>query len=217
MTAAGGGPFGGPIADFDTRADRFLEPLRRRPASVRLFLTASAVGDFSLVWQVIGLAYGVYVIAMARPVYQVFEVDRMRVVTASDIDPDTLREAVPELQRLPWFGPGVIAAAKPTNPDEVLRSIDLALAGFDIAQFPRHWRPFSSQSAQAWSVARPVAKLVSQYPDATPDLQRIAASANQPADTLRFLPLVSRHASWVTVIAAPDARIVGYLPVDGFF
>jgi len=34
---------------------------------------------------------------------------------------------------------------------------------------------------------------------------------------MRFLPMTSRHASGVALLAPPDARIVGYLPVDGFF
>lgn len=50
--------FGGRIGAFDTSADRSLEPIRRRPTAVRVFHFASTVGDFSAVWQVIGLTYG---------------------------------------------------------------------------------------------------------------------------------------------------------------
>lgn len=35
-------------------------------------------------------------------------------------------------------------------------------------------------------------------------------------EALRFLPLISRQASWSAVIAPRDARIIGSLPVDGF-
>jgi membrane-associated phospholipid phosphatase len=58
MTGSGHGHFGGAIGAFDQRADRWLEPTRRwRPAG-RVFHAASTVGDFSLVWQAIGLTYG---------------------------------------------------------------------------------------------------------------------------------------------------------------
>lgn len=39
---------------FDAAGDKFLEPLRRRKLSVALFGVASFVGDFSIVWHVIG-------------------------------------------------------------------------------------------------------------------------------------------------------------------
>lgn len=58
MTRTDQGHFGGSVAAFDARADRSLERIRQRPAAVRIFHLASTVGDFSLVWQVIGLAYG---------------------------------------------------------------------------------------------------------------------------------------------------------------
>jgi hypothetical protein len=45
----------------------------------------------------------------------------------------------------------------------------------------------------------------------------IAKDAGQSAQALRFLPLMSRSESWVTVVAEPGAKVVGYLPVDGFF
>jgi undecaprenyl-diphosphatase len=53
-----GGRFGGRIGAFDARADAMLEPLRRlRPVALVARL-ASHAGDFSVVWHVIGLAYG---------------------------------------------------------------------------------------------------------------------------------------------------------------
>lgn len=58
MTGARGGRFGGRIGAFDARADTWLEPVRRRRAAGRMFHAASEIGDFSLVWQGIGLAYG---------------------------------------------------------------------------------------------------------------------------------------------------------------
>ncbi|MBI5090562.1 MAG: phosphatase PAP2 family protein [Actinobacteria bacterium] len=52
------GHVGGRLGAFDARADRLLEPLRRSPVTARVFRFASEVGDFSLVWHVIGLVYG---------------------------------------------------------------------------------------------------------------------------------------------------------------
>ena len=43
---------------FDARVDRVLEPWRDRPVVNRVFHVASTVGDFSLVWHVVNLVYG---------------------------------------------------------------------------------------------------------------------------------------------------------------
>ena len=46
------------IAVFDARADRAFDRLRGNPASDRLFYCASQLGDFSLVWLIIGAMRG---------------------------------------------------------------------------------------------------------------------------------------------------------------
>jgi membrane-associated phospholipid phosphatase len=43
------------MTSFDSAGDRILEPLRSNKASVLLFGFASTIGDFSIVWHVIGL------------------------------------------------------------------------------------------------------------------------------------------------------------------
>ena len=49
----------GPVVDaFDAGADELLERLRGHPLADRLFLAASHVGDFSLIWHVVGVARG---------------------------------------------------------------------------------------------------------------------------------------------------------------
>jgi undecaprenyl-diphosphatase len=48
----------GHVADFDARVDRAFDRLRGNPASDRLFYGASELGDFSLVWLIIGAIRG---------------------------------------------------------------------------------------------------------------------------------------------------------------
>jgi undecaprenyl-diphosphatase len=43
------------MSAFDTAGDRIFEPLRNNKFSIALFGFASTVGDFSIVWHVIGL------------------------------------------------------------------------------------------------------------------------------------------------------------------
>jgi hypothetical protein len=167
--------------------------------------------------QIAAFAYGVYTIALARPVFESFEVDRFHVVTAGDVESDQLAKAPPELRSLPWTGPKLIAAVKPTDPAEQLKSMELGMAGLDLSMFPGNWRPYDSQRHLAWERARPARELTARHPKLQIELTHIAEAEGKPVADLRFLPLVSRQVSWVAVLAPPDARVVGYLPVDGFF
>lgn len=167
--------------------------------------------------QCAGLAYGLHVMAEARPVLMAFEVDRFRVVTAAEIDSASLSDAPAPLRELPWAGPRLIAAVKPTDPKEQFRSVELGLAGIDLSMVPANWRDYTSQSAVAWARARPVQTLIDKYAPAAAALAPLGTASGQPVASLRFLPLQSRRASWVTVMGEPGGRIVGYLPFDGFF
>lgn len=167
--------------------------------------------------QLLAFGYGMYTIAMARPVHLVFEVDRLQVVTAVDIDPSQLVKARPEYRQLPWTGPTVLAARKSANQEEMLRALDLGLQGLDISMQPERWVSYASESEAVLKKARPVRLLLEKFPDLADQIQATAASRGLASENLRFLPMTSRHASGVALLALPDARIVGYVPVDGFF
>ncbi len=47
-----------PIDSFDDAVDAAFEPLRSNPVANRVFYTASELGDFSLIWHILGLAKG---------------------------------------------------------------------------------------------------------------------------------------------------------------
>ncbi len=170
-----------------------------------------------VVLQLAAFGYGLYTMALARPVALVFEIDRFRVVTAADIEPAALAEAPAGLQSFPWTGPRLIAAIKPTDPAEQMKAIELGMAGFDLSMQPKYWREYGPLADTAWKAARPVPVLLAKYPQMAAEVARIAKDAGQPEPALRFLPLMSRQASWVTLVAEPGAKVVGHLPVDGFF
>ena len=166
--------------------------------------------------QAIALGYGVYSLAEARPVFLVFEVDRFRLLIANDVDADLLGEAPAEMRSISWSGPKLIAAAVPTSRAEFQKSLDLAIGGVDISYLPKNWRSYESYRADVWRQAKPVAVLVDRYPARRDEVARMAAAASQPFDALRFLPVTAKRADAVAILA-PDARVVGYVPVDGYF
>jgi|SRR5208283_4597072 len=72
--------------------------------------------------QFAALAYGIYVMFQARPVYNVFTVDRFEAIAANQIPVEALADAtLPEFRTLPHSGPRIIAAVPPADPDEQMR------------------------------------------------------------------------------------------------
>jgi len=168
------------------------------------------------VLQLIALCYGLYTIALARPVHIAFEVDRFRVVTAADIESERLVNAPASLRALPWTGPTLIAAVKPDDPAELMRATELGLAGIDLSMNPSNWREYPAYASQSWSRASKVSRLVEKFPDTAAPLASIAEHAGLKTDDLRVLPLVARRATWAIVLGDGGKRVLGYLPVDGF-
>jgi hypothetical protein len=160
--------------------------------------------------------YGLYTMAVARPIGLVFEVDHMRVVCAADIDPNLLRDAPAEMKQLSWTGPRVFAAIKPTDGKQLLEAVEYGLAGFDLAMLPKHWRPYDGvQQAAAWRVATPAAGLIAQRTRASAQIRRVATSAGASVEQLRVLPIRMRKSdSWVALLAEPDSRIVGLVDLN---
>ena len=167
--------------------------------------------------QIVALGYGMHAISLARPVLISFERVQFRVVSAADIEPSMLVDAPPALRELSWSGPRLIAAVKPSDPTEQLRSIDLGLAGFDLSLFPKNWRSYESQSQAAWEIARPATLLGARYPAKREELHAIARAAGRSVDELRFLPVRSRSGDWSALLAKSADRIVGYVGADGDF
>lgn len=57
--APGSGMFGPEVDRFDQRVDELLERVRNHPAAAKAFQAASHLGDFSLIWHLVGATRGV--------------------------------------------------------------------------------------------------------------------------------------------------------------
>jgi hypothetical protein len=94
--------------------------------------------------QLAALAYGIGVVAIARPVYMVFTIDRFDLVTANDLRGEELaRVADARFKSVPWDGPRIIGVKSPADPDEQLRIIRSAANGYDLQTFPQYYVPYA--------------------------------------------------------------------------
>jgi hypothetical protein len=167
--------------------------------------------------QISALAYGLATVYRARPVAMVFEVDRFRVITASDVHLPELPFAPVEYRRLPLTGPWLLGSREPSNGAETLDSVSVALEqGIDRGQRPVFWQSYSKSSAEALKRARPLSLLLSRYPHVTTEVRRSFDQAHTSEVGAKFLPLMARGGDWVLVLDA-TGRPMHHARVDGFF
>lgn len=164
------------------------------------------------------LVYGIHVVAQARPVLLVFEVDRFRVVTAVDVDFEKLQNALPEMRSLSLTGPKTIGVRVPVSSDsDYIESLDMSLAGIDAALRPPNWRVYDEQRAAVLKKAKGLAQLRQMHPDQLATIATALAATGMSEGAIGFLPMVSRRSSsWVTLVDLANANVVGFAPVDGF-
>lgn len=168
--------------------------------------------------QLSALAYGLFTVMQSRPVYLVFEVDRFRAVTYTDIQHEALKPEAGGLQVLGWGRPQVIGVREPTQGDEVLRSLDLSLSGYDPSVRPDWWVPYASIRERVLRRAKPLVELRNKKSSA--DLALIDEAVRDsglPETQMAWLPVTSfRSTGWVALLDTTEARIRAFAPVDGF-
>lgn len=172
--------------------------------------------DFAIIGtlQVAALAYGVHVIAEARPVYMLFVRDRFEITSADDILPANLAKARPPFRTLPWDGPRLAAAVPPVNPDEQMQLMMSALAGADLKTYPQYYLPYDAVVDSVREKGRPIAWLREREPKSAAALDKAVAATGLAESKLLFLPLRGRKLDLTVLVEKSSGRIVGYAPVN---
>ena len=101
--------------------------------------------------QLAALVYGLWTVAIARPVHLVFEIDRFRVVHAVDVESALLKRATPELQQLPLMGPTLLSVRGFKDSKE---SFDATMAALQGLELGADWACSTAGLAKASKAAR---------------------------------------------------------------
>jgi hypothetical protein len=168
------------------------------------------------VLQIIGLAYGLYIVFQARPVAMVFEVDRFRIISDLDVRKQELPSALQGLQQLSLSGPKLLGTRQAKNADEQFDAIELGMKGVDIGARPSFWQPYSLSIPDVLSKARPLSSMYLAYPQRGAEISEELKKINRLPDEVKFLPLTGRQKNWSILVDAKSGEVLGYLPVDGF-
>lgn len=159
------------------------------------------------VLQVAALAYGAYVVFLARPAYIVFVKDRFEVAAAADIEPESLAQAVnPRYRNLPLLGPELVAADFPEDPKERQKLIDMALSGLDLHNFPKLFHPYESRAQMVLEKAQTLERFTKSEPASGKVVAEYLASAGRKPQDYRYLLLRARRA-WVAVLIDPKSAM----------
>ena len=90
------------------------------------------------------LLYGLYTVAIVRPVYVVYEIDRFQLVYANDLSQEKLDQATyDEFKALPILGPKWISSKLPDDIDEKNEFLFSVIdGGDDLGKTPKYYIPY---------------------------------------------------------------------------
>lgn len=166
--------------------------------------------------QLAALGYGLWTVAVARPVHLVFEIDRFRVVHAVDV-PDQLLELAPRgLEAMPWTGPTLLGTRPFRSDQEKFEATMAALQGVAIGARPDLWQPYELTRAQVLRVGRPADQLKSRFPARAAEIDAVLASVGRGAPTASYVPLVGRKSFWTVFVDPVTANVMTFMPLDSF-
>lgn len=203
------------MVGVDVVCGPILTALLFNPTKSRRELTL----DLSLVafLQLVAMLYGLYSISLARPVVLAFEADRLVAVSAAEIDPGDLAQALPPFRALSWTGPILLGARSP-NEDEMLKSLDMSMQGLGPSARPGWWQSY--EKSQPF-VRQRMKKLEHLRAGLSPSGQAAVDAAVKktgiPIDRLYYLPVVSKTSldGWIALLDE-QGMVMDYAPVGGF-
>jgi hypothetical protein len=166
--------------------------------------------------QLAALVYGLWTVAVARPVHMVFEIDRYRVVHAVDIEVDALDKTPPGIVALPWTGPTMLSLRPFKNSEESMEATMAALQGAHLGTRPELWQPYEASKADVLKMAKPLAVLKKRFPKESEQIDQLLHSKSTNPQTLLYLPLSGRKAYWTVFIDPQTAAVVATMPLDSF-
>lgn len=146
--------------------------------------------------------YGLNAIAVARPAWLVFNVDRFDVAQANELDARFLAVTKQEFKDPPWGGPRWVASAIPS--DVQIRNqlaLESVAGGSDLAQRPDLYMEISQVAEEIQSKSLPLSVLALYNP---PEMMRAVLKKWPGADA--WLPIKAKEKSMVVLLLKKSGR-----------
>lgn len=170
-----------------------------------------------VVLQLSALGYGLWTVAMARPVHLVFEIDRFRVVHAIEIPEELLHKTPEGISAFPYSGPSLLGLRAFKDGQEQMEATMAALQGISLASRPDLWQTYDVSRPDVLRVAKPVGQLRQRFPTQVAAIEEAMAGKGADAvDAARYVPLAARKSFWTVLVDGRNADILGFVPLDSF-
>ncbi len=158
--------------------------------------------------QLAALGYGVHTVHVARPVFNVFAVDRFELVSEADIEAEQLSRAAPAYRVLSQTGPRLVAARPPT--DAQARSTLLmasATQGIDLRHLPQHYVDYAEVRVSGLAKSLPLSRL-DEYNEPARVASVLAPFGRSP-ESLRYYPLRGVKRDLTVIVDGKSGDILG--------
>jgi hypothetical protein len=173
--------------------------------------------DYSLVGvlQLAALAYGISIMADARPVYVAYSKDRYEIVLAGDLKKKELAAARdPQFSRIPWTGPKYAAVVISTA--DYQDAMFEALAGNEEQTRPKFYVPYETQLDNVRKHAKPLAALEEKKPQARPLVEAALKGKAQPKGQFKWLPVRHFRGFWTAIVDDANGEVVAWVDLDPY-
>lgn len=161
------------------------------------------------VLQTAALAYGVYVLFEARPVYVAFVKDRFEIARANGFPEGELDPAkAKSYAKLSITGPRWVGVRLPSGADEKFMLLLSGMGGVDAQYYPRYYVPYADVRGDVRARALPIAELRKRNPSLTRRIDDDVAATGKAEDTLAFLPMRSGKSDLTVLVDRTSGEVV---------
>jgi hypothetical protein len=164
--------------------------------------------------QLCALAYGVYVMFVARPVFIAMTLSQFETIRANDIEPAELAQTKnPAFRSLPLSGPIYVAIELPQNLKALGEIFSRSTkTGSVVTEMPKYFVPYAEKRQQAIEQSQPLEPAVQRGGDFAAMAQDYLTKSGRKAVALKFMPLQTRRGYGAVLIDAKSGEIVTLLP-----
>jgi hypothetical protein len=169
-----------------------------------------------LLLQLGALAFGLWSVWQARPLFLVLEIDRFKVVAAPDLQSGAVAGLPTKLQPRWWSGPLTVAIREPRNAEEhATVMFESVQGGRGYAERPEFFLAYEGAAAlTSLRRAKSLAIFLQKQPDQQVAARLLAAEKGADIAQWLYLPVTGRQ-DW-TAVLDKQGQIQGFLKGDGF-
>ncbi len=169
------------------------------------------------VLQLSALIYGLSTIYIARPVFIVFNIDRLTVVSAVDIPTSKLTLASKKYQSFSFLGPQLVSARMPTEVQQQQEILFMSTgSGVDLAQLPQYYVNYSDMHSEINAKLQPLSELIKRKPETKILIETSLKKLGVSMQKVAFLPVIAQSNDAIAIIKRNNSEVLTYLQLDAW-